>query len=95
MRDYIEKRIELKAPIARVWRALTDHREFGEWFRVQLEGPFVPGQVPRGLRSMRAGRESRFAFAPQPLDELKAYLERISAQWDQALLRLQALVEED
>ena len=44
----IEKRIELKAPVSRVWRALTDYREFGEWFRVKLEGPFVPGQVSRG-----------------------------------------------
>jgi len=48
MRDSIEKRIELKAPISRVWRALTDYREFGEWFRVKLDGPFVPGQVSRG-----------------------------------------------
>jgi uncharacterized protein YndB with AHSA1/START domain len=46
--DRIEKRIELKAPVSRVWRALTDHREFGEWFRVKLDGPFVPGQVSRG-----------------------------------------------
>jgi uncharacterized protein YndB with AHSA1/START domain len=48
MADRIEKRIELKAPVSRVWRALTDYREFGEWFRVNLEGPFVPGQVSRG-----------------------------------------------
>ena len=48
MENRIEKRIELKAPIARVWRALTDYREFGEWFRVKLEGPFAPGQVSRG-----------------------------------------------
>ena len=48
MNDRIEKQIELKAPISKVWRALTDHREFGEWFRVKLEGPFVPGQVSRG-----------------------------------------------
>src|SRR5260370_7636835 len=48
MNDRIEKRIELKAPVSRVWRALTDYREFGEWFRVELEGPFVPGQVSRG-----------------------------------------------
>jgi uncharacterized protein YndB with AHSA1/START domain len=48
MDNRIEKRIELKAPVSRVWRALTDHREFGEWFRVKLEGPFVPGQVSRG-----------------------------------------------
>jgi uncharacterized protein YndB with AHSA1/START domain len=48
MENRIEKRIELKAPISRVWRALTDYREFGEWFRVKLEGPFVPGQASRG-----------------------------------------------
>lgn len=48
MNDRIEKQIELSAPVARVWRALTDHREFGEWFRVKLDGPFVPGQVSRG-----------------------------------------------
>ena len=48
MDDRIEKRIELKAPLPRVWRALTDHREFGAWFRVALEGPFVPGHEVRG-----------------------------------------------
>ena len=48
MDDRIEKRIELKAPVSRVWRALTDYREFGQWFHVKLEGPFVPGQVSRG-----------------------------------------------
>jgi len=48
MNDRIEKRIELKAPISRVWRALTDYREFGEWFRVKLDGPFVVGQVSLG-----------------------------------------------
>ena len=48
MVDRIEKRIELKAPVSRVWRALTDHREVGAWFRVALEGPFVAGQQVRG-----------------------------------------------
>jgi uncharacterized protein YndB with AHSA1/START domain len=48
MSNSIEKKIEIKAPISRVWRVLTDHREFGEWFRVKLDGPFVPGQVSRG-----------------------------------------------
>lgn len=48
MNDRIEKRIELRAPVSRVWRALTDYREFGEWFRVKLDGPFVPGQISRG-----------------------------------------------
>jgi len=48
MENRIEKRVELKAPIARVWRALTDYREFGEWFRVAIDGPFVVGKVSRG-----------------------------------------------
>jgi len=48
MADRIETTIEPGAPVSRVWKALTDHQEFGKWFRVQLEGPFVPGQVSRG-----------------------------------------------
>jgi len=48
MQNKIEKQIELQAPVARVWRALTDYREFGAWFRVALEGPFVAGKVTRG-----------------------------------------------
>ena len=48
MGSRIEKRVALQAPVARVWRALTDYREFGQWFRVKLDGPFVPGQVLRG-----------------------------------------------
>jgi uncharacterized protein YndB with AHSA1/START domain len=48
MDDRIEKSVELKAPISRVWRALTDYREFGEWFQVKLDGPFAPGQVSSG-----------------------------------------------
>lgn len=48
MSDRIEKVIELKAPIDKVWRALADHEQFGAWFRVALDGPFVPGQVSTG-----------------------------------------------
>lgn len=49
MADRIEKVIELAAPVERVWRALTNHEEFGTWFRVDLHTPFVLGQVTRGL----------------------------------------------
>ena len=48
MQDRIDKSIELKAPVGRVWRALTDHREFGQWFRVALQGPFKVGEVSKG-----------------------------------------------
>jgi uncharacterized protein YndB with AHSA1/START domain len=46
--DRIEKRVELNSPMARVWRALTDSQEFGTWFGVRLEGPFVVGKAIRG-----------------------------------------------
>lgn len=39
----IEKQILLRAPRARVWRALSDSSEFGSWFGMKLDGPFVPG----------------------------------------------------
>ena len=43
MTDRIERTVDLKAPVSRVWKALIDHKEFGAWFRVNLDGPFVPG----------------------------------------------------
>jgi uncharacterized protein YndB with AHSA1/START domain len=48
MDDRIEKRIELKVSVSRLWRALTDHREFGQWFGVKLTEPFQPGRVSQG-----------------------------------------------
>lgn len=41
--DRIEKSIVLRAPQARVWRALTDSQEFGTWFKAKLDGPFAAG----------------------------------------------------
>jgi uncharacterized protein YndB with AHSA1/START domain len=46
--DRIEKQIVLRAPQSRVWRALTDAQEFGSWFGVKLQGPFVEGAKIRG-----------------------------------------------
>jgi uncharacterized protein YndB with AHSA1/START domain len=46
--DRIEKKVLLRAPRARVWRALADAQEFGAWFLVKFEGPFVPGATVRG-----------------------------------------------
>jgi len=48
MTNSIRRQIDLKAPVSRVWRALTDHREFGEWFRVKIDAPFLVGQVSSG-----------------------------------------------
>jgi hypothetical protein len=50
------KQIEIKAPVSRVWRALTDHREFGEWFRVKLVDPSSKARCPdisvSGIRTL-------------------------------------------
>jgi DNA-binding transcriptional ArsR family regulator len=45
------------------------------------------------VHSVRAGRESLFALDPEPLGEIREYLDRVSEQWDQALSRLKTFVE--
>jgi uncharacterized protein YndB with AHSA1/START domain len=81
--DRIERSVEIGAPVSRVWKALTDHEEFGTWFRVCLDGPFVPGRTTRGKITMpgfehvgfeanvtRLDPERFFAFTwhPYPID---------------------------
>lgn len=47
--DRIEKKILLRAPLKRVWRALADSKEFGTWFGVKFDAPFVPGARMHGV----------------------------------------------
>ena len=68
MSDRIEKAIEIKAPVSRVWRALTDHTEFGTWFRVRLEGPFKPGRVVRGQITYPGYEHLRWEAAVQKME---------------------------
>jgi uncharacterized protein YndB with AHSA1/START domain len=46
--DRIERQVLLKAPLKRVWHAITHSAEFGEWFRVKLTDPFTPGKSISG-----------------------------------------------
>jgi len=46
-------------------------------------------------RATRDGRQSLFTFDPQPVIEMKEYLELVSKQWDVALARLKTFVEND
>jgi DNA-binding transcriptional ArsR family regulator len=46
------------------------------------------------VRNLRIGRESLFALEPRPLEELRDYLDQVSRQWDDALARLKAHVED-
>jgi uncharacterized protein YndB with AHSA1/START domain len=41
--DRIEKKIVLKAPRSKVWKAIADSQQFGTWFQMAFDGPFVPG----------------------------------------------------
>lgn len=45
------------------------------------------------VSNTRVGRETLFAFKPEPIDEIKSYLDRVSQQWDDALARLKQFVE--
>src|ERR1700691_1087485 len=47
--DRIEKKILLRAPRKRVWRALSDSTEFGSWFGMKFDGPFEPGAKMHGV----------------------------------------------
>ena len=46
--DRIERQVLIRAPRSRVWRALTDPKEFGAWFGVEVNGAFAPGARVRG-----------------------------------------------
>ncbi|MDE9451342.1 SRPBCC family protein [Aliiroseovarius sp. Z3] len=48
MENEIVRTIDLKAPVDRVWKALTDHGEFGAWFGLSLHGPFKLGELTFG-----------------------------------------------
>ncbi len=79
MSNAIEKTIDLRASIDRVWTALTDHDQFGAWFGVKLDGPFEVGETASGrltypgyenlLREAKVTvmqRPHRFAFTWHP-----------------------------
>jgi len=66
--DRIEKSIEIQAPVSRVWRALTDHNEFGAWFRVNLDGPFRLGEVATGKITWPGYEHLTFHATVQAID---------------------------
>ena len=51
--DRIEKQVTLRAPVSRVWKALTDAKEFSRWFGVKLAGEFEAGKAIRGVWDAR------------------------------------------
>jgi uncharacterized protein YndB with AHSA1/START domain len=86
--DRIEREVELAASPTRVWRALTDAREFGRWFGVDLGGSFEAGRETSGhitypgyehlvmrvvVREMEAERLFSFAWHPYAVDPAVDY----------------------
>ena len=69
--DRIEKEIFLRAPRSRVWRAISDSAEFGKWFRIQFDGPFVPGKAVQA----RLVAQPEWREAPLKLDLAKLKFE--------------------
>src|SRR6202047_3924999 len=65
--DRIEKKILLRAPRQRIWRALTDAAEFGTWFGARFDGPFTPGARLHGV-IVPTGVDAEVAKAQQPYE---------------------------
>lgn len=90
--DRIEETFDLRAPLDRVWRAISDHREFGKWFRVVIDRPFEK-EVESTGKMLETGYErlpwrvmvaaiqpmKRFAFTwhPYAIDPKKDYDDEI------------------
>ena len=79
----IERNIDLKSPVSRVWKALTDHKEFGQWFGCTFDSPFVVGKTAAGtlnypgfehfrwaidVKTMEKERTFAFTWHPYPAD---------------------------
>jgi uncharacterized protein YndB with AHSA1/START domain len=84
----IEKHIDLKAPLSRVWKAITNYKEFGQWFGVKLEEPFVVGRTVSGkltyagyehmqwavdVKKMEPERYFSFTWHPYAMDDTVDY----------------------
>lgn len=61
MENSIEKQITIKAPMAKVWKALTDAKQFGQWFKVDLQSDFVAGKTTLGTNTSK-GFEMKMEF---------------------------------
>jgi uncharacterized protein YndB with AHSA1/START domain len=86
--DRIEKTAVLRAPLARVWEAVSDARQFGSWFGVEFDGPFAEGRAltgrivpttvdPEVAKMQEPHRGKPFAFTVERIEPMR----RISFRW--------------
>ena len=66
--DEIRRQLHIRAPQARVWRAITDSQQFGAWFRVKLEAPFVVGQPTSGQITYPGWEHVRFTLHTEAIE---------------------------
>jgi len=64
----IRKQLLIRAPQSRVWRAITDSEEFGAWFKVCLESPFVVGQTTSGQITYKGWEHVRFTLRTEAIE---------------------------
>ena len=79
--DRIEKEVLLRAPLSRVWQALTNSQEFGTWFGVAFDGPFVAGAPVWGTVTMTK-MDDEVAKHQKPYEGMRfqVFVERIEPQ---------------
>jgi uncharacterized protein YndB with AHSA1/START domain len=79
--DRIEKKVLLRAPLERVWRAVSDAGQFGAWFGVAFDGPFVAGARLTGrIVPTKADEEVAKLQKPYEGATFEIYVDRIEAE---------------
>jgi uncharacterized protein YndB with AHSA1/START domain len=73
MTNRIDKTIDIAAPIDRVWQALTDHEEFGTWFRVKLDQPFASGAASTGQMTVPGYEHIRWNATVERMEALSLF----------------------
>jgi uncharacterized protein YndB with AHSA1/START domain len=73
MTNVVEKSIELNAPIERVWRALSDHQEFGRWFGVAIDAPFALGATSTGHITNKGYEHVRWTAVIERLEPTRTF----------------------
>lgn len=71
--DRIQKVVELAAPVARVWRALTDYKEFGTWFQVRLDAPFEVGATTTGTVTSPGNESMKWVSLTEELEHERLF----------------------
>lgn len=75
--DQIKKSIVIKSPVSRVWKALTDHKEYGIWFQCEIDRPFIVGEVVMGRMTIKGAEHLTFPMRILRMDENKLF----SCEW--------------